>query len=271
MKRLGVLGGVIVFALMTVGAGVAGATATLDKQSVPGNTNVDLVLEVSVEELVGYNQKIVMAVPEGFDVLACTAPAGYTCTKAAAANPTRTVVTWNNTSPQPNEFGLTPTVRFPFRLRTISTSGDYKFDVEQTYSNGASTQWKGAKGSANPAPILTVTGTAAPVSNTTVPNDAPTTSDTTPSSAPSFDFGSTTNTTISFGDVSTPTTVGGDTTATTVAGDTTDTTVSGLAADLVSTGDGDKGIRGVEKVVLIGLGVVAVGSAAFASWRQRSV
>lgn len=267
MRRLAAIGGLALF-LVHLGTGVATGEATLDKASVPGNTEVDLVLEVSVQELVAYNDRIVLSVPAGFSVLNCTSPTGYECGRAAATNPTRTVVTWDNVTPSPQEFGVTPTVRFPFRLRTISTAGEYKFDVDQFYSNGETSRWNGAKGSANPAAFLTVTSTSSPVvTETTAPTSSgPSTDSTTPPA--SFDSGSFGSPTFS-DPLPTPSTP--DTTPTTVAApESTDDTTPGFTATAVSgSGSDGSGFGGVERTLLLLLAAVAVGFPAVGAIRER--
>lgn len=264
VKRIAVAAGILL-ALGALGAGVAGAVGTLDKKSVPANTDVDLVLNAPMEQLVGYTEKIVIAVPDGFRALSCGAPAGYTCKQSAATNPTRTLITWENPQPTGAEL-ITPTANFPFRIRTIATPGKYKFDVEQSYSNGQVARYNGGEGQPNAAPILEVTGAGtAPVTNTTAaPSSDPTSDTTTPS--PSFDF-STPNTVV-FNDFTTSTTTP-DTTPTTTSEDTTDTSFPGLTASSSDGGEGD-GIRGVERVVLIALALLAVGAASFSTLRHRS-
>lgn len=261
------MGGVALL-VAALGTGVAGATAKLDKASVPANTDQDLVLEMSVEELVGYNQKIILTVPAGFTALSCTQPTGFKCSKSTASNPTRALITWENTNPAPVEFGLTPTVRFPFRIHTITATGDYPFPVDQYYSNGERTNWNGARGSANPAPELKVTSTGTPAVTsppTTAASGGSTSETTSPSLTPSYDFS--TATTVVFDDATTPTTAV-DTTATT--NPTTDTTIKFVPTKTTSSGDGGKGIEGVERVFLLGIALLAVGAAAFGSWRQRA-
>lgn len=254
--------------LAAMGAGSASADAKFDKTSVPSNTDVNLVLNASVQSLVGYNEKVVLTIPDGFTPLSCSAPQGFKCSKSSATNPTRTLITWENTSPVPAEFGVTPTTQFPFKMHTIATSGQYKFNVDQTYSDGSSDHWTGATGTTNPAPILKVEGIDASPA-TTIPAGG--TDDTTVTTAPSFDtpsYDPSTYTTVPFTDDTTVTTVAGnDTTATTVD-ETTDTTLGSVA--ISKSGSGGPGIRGAEKVILLGLVVLAVGAAAFGSWRNRN-
>ena len=254
--------------LVAMGAGAASADAKFDKASVPASTDVNLVLHASVQSLVGYNKKVVLTVPDGFTPLSCSAPQGFKCSKSTATNPTRSLITWENTSPAPTEFGITPTTQFPFKMHTISESGDYKFNVDQTYSDGSSDHWTGASGTTNPAPVLKVTGLGTPATtNTTVAStDNSTPATTTPSfETPSYD--PSTYTTVPFTDDTTATTVA-NTTDTTIDS-TTETTFGDVAISNTGTND-TGGIKGTEKIVLLGLALLAVGSAAFGSWRRRN-
>jgi hypothetical protein len=178
------------------------------------------------------------------------------------------LITWENTSPAPTEFGITPTTQFPFKMHTIIQSGDYKFVVDQTYSDGTSDHWTGNTGSTNPAPVLKVTGLGT-TTGSTATTVAPSTDDTTATTTPSFDVPSydpSTYTTVPFTDATTATTVV-DTTSTTIDA-TTDSTLNDVA--ISNTGSNDPGgIRGTEKIVLLGLAVLAVGAAAIGSWRSR--
>jgi hypothetical protein len=254
--------------VLALSAGSASADAKFDKTSVPGDTDVNLVLNASVQSLVGYNKKVVLTIPDGFTPLSCSAPQGFKCAKSTATNPTRTLITWENTSPAPTEFGITPTTQFPFKMHTIIQSGDYKFVVDQTYSDGTSDHWTGNTGSTNPAPVLKVTGLGT-TTGSTATTVAPSTDDTTATTTPSFDVPSydpSTYTTVPFTDATTATTVV-DTTSTTIDA-TTDSTLNDVA--ISNTGSNDPGgIRGTEKIVLLGLAVLAVGAAAIGSWRSR--
>ncbi len=260
MKRIAAFAGTVLLAA-AFGAGVAAAHATLDKTSVPGNTDIDITVNAPVEEVVGYNDKLVLTVPDGFRVLSCLAPAGYTCTMSNAASPPRTLVTWIGMAS--GQELVTPTEQFPLRIRTTSSAGKYKFVVDQHYSNGNEAHWNGAEGSANPAPVLSVDGADPPaVTNTTVPAPEPT-----PDSAPSF-----------FSPIDSPpftpapfegTT---DTTAVINAPPTTEATTNTSAPDLAITttaNEGGAGIAGAERVILLGLAIVAVGAASITTLRQR--
>ncbi len=225
--------------LVALGAGVAEAHSTLDKTSVPGGADVDMALTAQVEVLIGYNEQIVLTVPDGFRVLFCGGVAGFNCTQTTAANPARTIVTWQAITP--NQELVAPTERFAFRMRSTAVAGKYKFDIDQVYSTGETVRWNGAEGSANPAAFLTVTGTGvAPVTNTTVAthDSPPATTAPEPFFSEPFTpvpFEDTTNTTVLD---ATPTTTG-----------STDTTLGNVA--ISNTGGGDKGLGGTESVILV--------------------
>lgn len=262
VKRISLVGGVVLL-VAALGAGVAGAAGTLNKSSVPADTDVDFILNAPVEILVGYNEKVVLTVPDGFRVLSCGAINDYTCAQTAAANPSRTLVTWQKTSPG-QEF-VVPTQEFPFRMRTIGVAGKYKFEVEQFYSNGEVQRSNGPEGSPNPAPMLTVTGASTPaVTNTTTPPQDFSPPATFPSS-----FEPTPFTPVPFDDSSTAAPVVQDTTPTTVATETSDTPPPDLAVANTGGDDDGNGIKGVERVVLLGLVGLTVAVPSVSSLRQR--
>lgn len=172
----------------------AGAHSTLDKQSVPADTDVELVVQAPVEEAGAYNERIVVEVPDGFTVRPCVKPPeGFRCFLRPAANPPRTLITWERTE-EPDVTVPFATDELPFRTRSHSKPGLYAFKISQFYSNGAEAHWDGPPGSENPAPVLevtpdpgaTTTTTSPPStgSTTTVPEPAATTSTTPPPSTP---------------------------------------------------------------------------------------
>lgn len=152
--------------LAVAAAGPAVAHSTLDKKSVPANTDVEVSVQAPVEEVNAYNQRLILEVPDGFVVLSCGEVQDFACTQSRAENPKRTVLTWERTEPgQPIPF---MTDRFPFRMHTIDKAGKYAFEVNQFYSNGTAAHWDGPPDSDRPAPVLTVTAAGtAPVTNTT--------------------------------------------------------------------------------------------------------
>jgi LPXTG-motif cell wall-anchored protein len=122
-------------ALLVIAAPPALADATLDKNSVVANTEVDVTVSATVEELNTYTDKLTVEVPDGFRVLSCQPVEEFVCSQASLDKPRRTVLTWKRTSP-----GRPVALRadeFPFRIRASEKPGQYRFAVTQFYSSGA--------------------------------------------------------------------------------------------------------------------------------------
>jgi uncharacterized protein YcnI len=148
---------VLAAAFLALTAPRAMATGTLDKNTATANSDVALTLNVSVDDLGAYDERVVLQVPSGFRVLACSPSGDFSCTKSATA------VTWKRTAPG------TPVAlasdQFSFRLHTIDRAGTYAFAVHQVYSDNTT---------ADSSPKLSVTaGAARSVSTTTVAKAVP--------------------------------------------------------------------------------------------------
>ena len=96
--------------------------------------------------------KIVMTVPRGFGIDSFVPPpSGWTQSLEQAGSGADAViqkVTWSG--------GHTPTGEdslFQF-LAQPASNGTYRFDVQQTYSDGSIVNWSGAESSAAPAPTI---------------------------------------------------------------------------------------------------------------------
>lgn len=234
------------------------AHSSLDKRSVPADTDVALVVSAPVEEINAYNEKVVLEVPDGFRVLSCAAPDGFKCATSAAADPPRTLVTWERT--EPGQRIPFTSDQLPFRVRTIATPGRYAFEVNQFYSNGAVARWDGPEGSDHPAPVLEVTAKGTPaVTNTTAPqHDGPP---------------ATRETTTTTAGAPTTTDAGSATTALNAA-DTTTTTRRAAAAlaagEAVDEGDGGSSAGTVAPVVVAVAGAAAFGARALRRRRALS-
>ena len=158
--------GLAIGGLLAGGVSSAWAHSTLDKKSVPADTDVDITVNAPVEEVNAYNQKIILEVPDGFRVLSCGAVEGFACAQSSATGPTRTLLTWERTRPGQRIPFVTD--HFPFRMRTVVTPGKYRFDINQFYSNGTVAHWEDPENGDRPAPVLTVTAVGTPaVTNTT--------------------------------------------------------------------------------------------------------
>ncbi len=156
--------------LLLVASTPVGARGTLDKESVPADTDVELVVQASVDEPGVFNERVVVEVPDGFTVRPCvTPPEGFRCFLRPAASPPRTLVIWERTE-DPDVTVPFTTDDLPFRTRSHPKPGRYKFVITQLYSNGEESRSDGPPESANPAPVLEVTpNPAATTSSTSTP------------------------------------------------------------------------------------------------------
>jgi hypothetical protein len=163
--------------LLVLGAAPAFARSTLDKERVPADTEVELVVQAPVEEPGAYNERVIVEVPDGFSVRPCVKPPeGFRCFIRPAANPPRTLVVWEQTE-EPDVAVPFSTDELPFRTRSHPKLGSYKFVITQLYSNGEESRWDGPPGSANPAPVLVVEpGPGTPPTTSTTSPDSSTTS-----------------------------------------------------------------------------------------------
>lgn len=150
------------FFVLTVPAAMA--AGTFDKPSVAANSDADLTLNVSVDAVAAYDERVVLEVPAGFRVLACQKTDGFSCTQSTAQRPSRTVLTWQRSAPTaPVPLA---TDHFPFRVHTIDRGGTYVFAVHQAYSDNttADSSAKLAVTASAARPTTTATrATAAPV------------------------------------------------------------------------------------------------------------
>ncbi|MDQ3947106.1 MAG: DUF1775 domain-containing protein [Actinomycetota bacterium] len=128
--------------------GVARAHATFVNGSAPANADQTVTLDVPEEKGPDiHNQKVIVEVPGGFTVSACSTPAGWACGSQAAKG--RTVVTFSR--------GGSPVeTRFDLHVHTPAKPGDYPFQVNQFYDDGSAEHWDGPPDSGNPAPVLRV-------------------------------------------------------------------------------------------------------------------
>lgn len=165
MKRL------LTAALVLGSAAPAWAHATFSSPAtgkVAAGTTVALAMEVPHERGdTDHNSRVDVVVPDGWTATACTAQAGWTCTAKATVSG-RPAVTWTKSDATPGQDET-----FRWSAKAAGTAGDYAFKVLQTYQDGVVKRWIGGPGSDEPAPVLTVTGSAA-ASPTAAPTAAPT-------------------------------------------------------------------------------------------------
>ncbi len=102
---------------------------------------------------------IVMTVPSGFGIDSfAPPPAGWTRSvqqSGSGGNAVITRVTWTGGRTPTGEDSLFQFLALPASART------YKFDVQQTYSDGSIVNWSGSESSAAPAPTIEVASSLA--------------------------------------------------------------------------------------------------------------
>ena len=148
-------------AVVLAGATPAWGHATLDQTSVPRSSEADLTVRVPVEpaEHGGeepdlnqrYNVKVSVEIPNGFAAIGCEAKPGWDCKVNPKAGKTPHHVAYSRTG-GPNDAEDV----FALKVTTPAKPGEYKFEINQTYSEGDVVQWSGDKDSATPASYLTV-------------------------------------------------------------------------------------------------------------------
>ncbi len=150
-------------ALLVVLSGTAQAHVSLDKSSVPADSDQSLQVRVPGENPPAYTVKLVLEVPAGFTALTCADKVGWTCALTQdTTNGRSAIITWTR------ESGVDAVDLFDLVVHTPTRSGDYPFEAAQSYSDGTKVFWDGPPDSDRPAPVLTVTGGG------TAPQAAPT-------------------------------------------------------------------------------------------------
>ena len=153
---------VLAAALLALTAPAALAAGAFDKNSVPANADVDVVLSASVENLGIYDDSVVLDVPGGFRIVACHDTPDFHCAQSAAGRPSHPVLTWTRLTPgAPVPLAAD---QLPFRMHTTDRAGQYVFSVHQHFSDGTAE---------DSAPKLTVTAPAGARATTTTMKSAP--------------------------------------------------------------------------------------------------
>ncbi|HVE97867.1 MAG TPA: DUF1775 domain-containing protein [Mycobacteriales bacterium] len=157
--------------LVALGTLPAAAHVVLTRAEVPAEADVDLAMRAPIEREGTTNRKLYALIPGPFVVTSCQVPSvAWSCSLDTATRPGSTFITWETPvagSPQD--------LRFEFKVRTPNSrdSGEYKFPVVQTYSDGHVARWI-QDGEPSPAPRLRVVPKGQPVSTAepTPPPDA---------------------------------------------------------------------------------------------------
>jgi periplasmic copper chaperone A len=149
--RSGVLACVGVAALVAVAG--ASAHARMSPAISLSNKLQLYSLAIPTEKANAFTTKIVLTLPKGFSIDSFVPSPGWKRVERSTGsgeNSVVTQVTWTGGHVPTEEDSL-----FQF-LAQPSTPGNYTFDVQQTYSDGAIVNWAGPESSAAPAPTIDV-------------------------------------------------------------------------------------------------------------------
>ena len=146
-------------AIVAVAAGVITPAArahsiVLPFSSRPGD--LQLYTVVVPTETDAATNEVAVKVPEGIDFLLVKDAPGWTV-KVERRNDRIDVVRWSGSAP-PDQY-----VEFGLIARNPILEGDLPWKITQTYANGETVRWIGAKGSEFPASITRISESAVPV------------------------------------------------------------------------------------------------------------
>lgn len=248
--------------------------------SLAPDSDVSLVMNVPHErDDATYNAGVAIQLPAGWRVVSCQSKDTWTC--ASATDGGRAVLRFTKA----DGAGPAEDETFRFVLHTGTDGGTFTLPTVQTYNTGEVVRWIENAGGAEPAPALTVSGsapatTAAPVDTTaattaatTATTEAPATSAAPASTAaPETTVAPTTATTVAPTTAATTTTTSAPATTTNVASTTTaaaTTTIAVIApAPTSSTGDDGGSNAGVIVLVVVLAGAGA-GAGFYLARRRR--
>lgn len=246
--------------------------------SLAPDSDVSLVMNVPHErDDATYNAGVAIQLPAGWRVVSCQSKDTWTC--ASASDGGRAVLRFTKA----DGAGPAEDETFRFVLHTGTDGGTFTLPTVQTYNTGEVVRWIEDVGGAEPAPALTVSGsapatTAAPVDTTaatTATTEAPATSAAPASTAaPETTAAPTTAATVAPTTAATTTTTSAPATTTSVASTTTvavSTTTIAVIAPSPTSSTGDDGGSNAGVIVLV---VVLAGAGAAAGFylarRRRS-
>jgi uncharacterized protein YcnI len=150
MRHRIALGALVVLAALVVAAAAAAHAAVSPAAALAGELQM-FTLAVPTERENATTTSIELTPPKGFTIDSFAPAQGWTrraFTKGSGEDATVTQVTWTG--------GATPTGEdsvFSF-LASASGTGDYRFIVRQTYSDGSVVTWSGPGSSDTPAPVV---------------------------------------------------------------------------------------------------------------------
>jgi uncharacterized protein YcnI len=137
--------------LLAVGAAQAGAHAIVSPAVAPSGKLQQYTLSVPTEKEGATTTKIALTVPDGFAVDSYEAEPGWKRTVSASGSGEDAIVhtiTWTGGKVPTDEDSV-------FRLNASATKAkDYRFTVQQTYSDGSVVDWSGPESSDSPAPTV---------------------------------------------------------------------------------------------------------------------
>jgi uncharacterized protein YcnI len=145
----------ITLAFLALAVLVTAASAFAHAHVLPEETLAEepqlFTLSVPNEKDDASTTKVVLTVPDGFDIEQFVPAQGWTQETAATDGGEHahvSSVTWTAAGDGDPQGGLFQFVAVP------ESAEDYTFDVEQTYSDGSVVDWAGEEGSDTPAPVV---------------------------------------------------------------------------------------------------------------------
>jgi uncharacterized protein YcnI len=149
VSRKSIVVAVAALGLLSLGVLPAWGHAKFDQKSAKANTEQGFTLEVPEERGPRFhNDKVVLAVPDGWAAGKCEAKASWGCAVSPPTAGRPGLVTWTRQAPGGDDV-------FRLSLRT-GRPGRIAVPVHQTYSDGQTMRWDGPEDSENPAPVVEV-------------------------------------------------------------------------------------------------------------------
>jgi uncharacterized protein YcnI len=159
---------------LVLDAAPAWAHAEFEDDSVPANSDTELVIKVPVEEEGTSNVDVQVAMADGWQAIGCQAQPSWTC-KIEVTDGRQTVHFTKAAGAAAGE-----DERFSFTVHSAAGEGTAAFPTVQTYGDGEVVRWIGEPGTDNPAPRVELTPgpplTAAPTTASTPAPSGPGTS-----------------------------------------------------------------------------------------------
>ena len=154
MRRRGARGRLTVAFVVAVGTGLvmaasaSGHARVLPAEALAGGTV--FALSVPNEKETAKTNKVVLTVPQGFNIGLFSESSGWTRdveTSGSGEDEAVSKVTWTSTGDGSGEGGL-------FEFTGRGDPGSYTFQVAQSYSDGSVVGWSGSPDADEPAPVV---------------------------------------------------------------------------------------------------------------------